>query len=482
MASDQVVDAQVGRPGTAAGGVVAYSSQRLPGDLEATASAALDGNPATVWSPGMGTGNQVGAWVQVNRPASSSVDHLNLAVVADGRHSVPTGLRISACDRLAADGRCPADAPSSDVTIPPTADGRRPGATVSVPVTFPAVTGKDLTVTVTGARLETTPDYSFQGTTPPISLPLGIAELGIPGTRVGAPAPTFPGGCRSDLLTIDGHPVSVALSGSTTGALQGGGLTVTPCGPDAAGITLAAGSHVVLSAPGATTGIDIDQLALDSAPGGAGSPRAAASGAALAAPRPGPAPAVRVVSQTATQVHLDITGATHPYWLVLGESINKGWKATVDGTGKDLGPSSLIDGFGNGWLVRPTGSATMAVTLRWTPQSKEKVALLVSALAVLACFALVLWPRRRSRAERRARTTAPRRGRRCPRWRPPPAPTFRRMSTLRATRMRTPPPWATRSARRARCHQGGRPSPARCAVSGPACSCPKPCSSRSSWG
>ncbi len=405
-ASDQTIDAQVGRPGAGAGGVEAYSSQRLPGDLRATASAALDGNPATVWSPGLGTGNQTGAWIQVNRPGRSSVDHLNLQVEADGLHSVPTGLRVAACDRLAADGRCPADAPASDVTIPPVVDGRQAGTTVSVPVTFPAVTGKDLTITVTGVRLETTPDYSFQGTTPPISLPLGIAELGIPGTRVGAPAPTISGACRSNLLTIDGHPVSVALSGSTGSALHGDGLAVTPCGADAAGITLGAGSHVVLSAPGAATGIDIDQLALDSAPGGAASPRAADVGGALSAPTPGPAPTVRVVSQSSTLVHLHITGATHPYWLVLGESINKGWKASVDATGKSLGPASLIDGFGNGWLVRPDGSPTMAVTLRWTPQSKENVALLVSAVAVLACFVLALVPRRRRRAGARPTVAA----------------------------------------------------------------------------
>ena len=332
-ASDRTIDAQVGRPG-AAGAVVAYSSQRLPGDLGATASAALDGNPATVWSPGLGTGNQVGAWIEVNRPTRSSVDHLNLQVVADGLHSVPTRLRVAACDRLAADGRCPADTPASDVAIPPVVDGRQAGTTVTVPVTFPAVTGKDLTVTVTGVRLETTPDYSFQGTTPPISLPIGIADLGIPDTRIGAPAATVPGGCRSDLLTIDGHPVPVALSGSTSAALQGEGLTVTPCGADAAGITLGSGSHVVLSAPGATTGIDIDQLALDSAPGGTASPRLVTAAAALAAPTPGPAPTVRVVSQTGTQIHLRVTGATHPYWLVLGQSINKGWKATVDATAR----------------------------------------------------------------------------------------------------------------------------------------------------
>lgn len=398
MASDDAIDALVGRPGANQGGVVAYSSQRLPGDLKATASAALDGNPTTMWSPGLGVGNQKGAWIQVNRPQSSTVDRLDLVLAADAHHSVPTSLRIQACDRLDADGRCPSSSSSTSVKLPPVADGRRQGATVSVPVSFPPVTGHDLTITVTGVRLETTKDYSSQA---PISLPLGIAELGIPGTRIGAASAAFLPACRSNLLTIDGKPVSVALTGSTQGALAGNGLTVSLCGADAKGITLGPGTHVVLGAPGATTGLDIDQLALDSAPGGAAATdRPGAS--PLAAPTPGPAPKVEVTSATATKMQLKITGATRPYWLVLGQSVNKGWKATIQGSGQVLGSSMLIDGFANGWLVKPTGSATVSVTLRWKPQTSENIALVVSAVSVLACLVLVLVrrPRRRRRASR----------------------------------------------------------------------------------
>ncbi len=415
MASDDTVDKLVGRPGANNGGVVAYSSQRLPGDLGATASAALDGDPATMWSPGLGVGNQKGAWIQVNRPKSSALDHLDLVVAADGHHSVPTALRIQACDHLAADTRCPADSSSRQVKLPSVTDTPHRGSTVRVPLRFPALTGKDLTVTVTGVRLKTTTGYSSQA---PISLPLGIAELGIPGTRV-SPAPaSVPGGCRSDLLTVDGTPLSVALSGSTRAALEGDGLTVTPCGPDAAGIALPAGNHVVLSASGATTGFDIDQLALDSGAGGGPAVMGPRS-APLAAPSPGAAPTVRVTSETATEMHATVTGATKPYWLVLGQSINKGWKATIDGSGKDLGPSTLIDGFANGWLVTPTGAGTVSVTLRWTPQRGEDIALVVSALAVMATLVLALaragdapGPRRRSwRSRRRWRSRRARSGR-----------------------------------------------------------------------
>ena len=97
-ASDQTVDAQVGATGLRPqGGVVAYSSQRLPGDLQATASAALDGNPATVWSPGLGTGNQTG---RLDPRSAGPRARWSTTSTSSGRrrralHSVPTSLRVA---------------------------------------------------------------------------------------------------------------------------------------------------------------------------------------------------------------------------------------------------------------------------------------------------------------------------------------------------------------------------------------------------
>jgi len=393
-APDNLVDSVVGRPGSNGTGVVAYSSGRLPGDPRDTASAALDRDDTTMWSPGLGAGNQLGAWIQVNRPQSSTVDHLDLVVAADGHHSVPTALQIQACDQVAPGARCAAGSPSTDVRLPAIADGGRAGDTVSVPVHFPAVTGRDLTITVTGARFEATKDEATQQ---PISLPIGIAELGIPGTHVAAPPASLPGTCRSDLLNIDGRPISLRVTGSTTAALAGDGVTVGTCGPDAAGITLSAGNHVVVSELGTATGLDVDQLALDSAPAGA-APTSGHSDALLAAPVPGPAPTVQVTSSSSTKIHLRVTGATRPFWLVLGESINTGWKATVAGSGRNLGTSTLIDGFANGWLVQPGAAGPLSITLQWTPQTVEDATLVVSGLAALTCVALALWPRRRRRS------------------------------------------------------------------------------------
>jgi hypothetical protein len=110
-------------------------------------------------------------------------------------------------------------------------------------------------------------------------------------------------------------------------------------------------------------------------------------------------------------------GAEHrPFDLVLGESINSGWTASVVG-GRSLGTPVLIDGFANGWRIDPSslGSAvrggTVSVVLRWHPQSGANLALVVSLLAVVACVLLVFEPwrrwRRRRGADRAGSDTAP---------------------------------------------------------------------------
>ena len=47
-----VLDQLLGRPGVDDGGITSSSSRRLPGDVSAGATAAIDGDPSTHWSPG----------------------------------------------------------------------------------------------------------------------------------------------------------------------------------------------------------------------------------------------------------------------------------------------------------------------------------------------------------------------------------------------------------------------------------------------
>jgi hypothetical protein len=229
--------------------------------------------------------------------------------------------------------------------------------------------------------------------------------VGIPGLHA-APLPaTIPSSCRDDLLTIDGAPLWASITGSTSAALDRQPLAISLCGPDASGLALGPGAHTLRSTLGQVTGFDIDQLALDSAPGGAAMPLASPS--SLAAPPVSSSPAVRVVSQTATTIHLSVTGITTgggqpPFNLILGESNNVGWQATVVGAGT-LGDPVLIDGFANGWRLDPSalGSAvhggTVSVVLQWRPQSRVNAALIVSLLAIAACLVLAIIPVRRRR-------------------------------------------------------------------------------------
>ena len=119
-----------------------------------------------------------------------------------------------------------------------------------------------------------------------------------------------------------------------------------------------------------------------------------------------------------------MTGATEPFEFVLGESVNKGWKAVAEPASSapagshavDLGTSQLIDGFANGWHVTAAdlhalGGANFTVALTWTPQKEVVAALTISAATLLLCLVLAFLPTRprrwlRARLPRRLRGAA----------------------------------------------------------------------------
>jgi arabinofuranan 3-O-arabinosyltransferase len=338
----------VGRPGADHTGIVAYSLGRLPGDLKAGAIATVDGDPSTVWEPGFGATHQAGQWLQYRLPRPITFDRLDLEVVADGLHSVPTSITVSA------------DSGHATVQLPAIADSTVAGSLVDVPVSFPSLTGQSIRITVDTVRLQTTPNYYSESA---IALPLGIAEVGIPGLHAASLPASVPASCRSDLVTVDGKPVWVSVSGSTAAALGRQALDVSLCGPDAGGLALGPGSHTLRSTMGQISGFDVDQLAFDSAPGGGPMPAAPSTGGpgATNAPALAPAPVstspvVRVTRQSPTSIHLTVAGVHPgpgqiPFDLILGQSVNAGWTATVNGAGS-LGRPILIDGFANGWTAR----------------------------------------------------------------------------------------------------------------------------------
>ena len=369
-ADDATVDRALG-----ASGGPASSSGRLPGGLRTRPSLALDGDPTTFWSSGLGQTD--GSWLAYDLPAPVTIDHLDLAVVADGRHSVPTRLRVEAGGE------------AREVDVPPVPDGHAENAVARASLSFPPLTGNQLRVTVVQARKVMTLDWYSDS---PVALPVGLAELGADGVGATPPPATFPDGCRTDLLTVDGRAVGIRVKGTRDQAEDRRGLAVEACGPDAGGLTLGAGPHDLRTRAGRDTGIDVDRLVLESA----GAAPVDAGASAAAADR---APRVEIVDEGRTSYHLRVRDASRPFWLVLGQSHNRGWTATGGGP---EGPPQLVNGYANGWYVEPRAGTidggVIDIRLEWTPQRRVWWGLALSAVGVMICLALaVVDPRRGAR-------------------------------------------------------------------------------------
>ena len=372
--TDEAIDELIGLPGAAAGGVTVRSSERLPGSLVHRASAALDGDLATFWSSPFAQDGEV--WLDVTSAAPFTVDRLDLSVVADGRHSVPTRVRIEADE----DGvrRVVATVDLPDIADDPD----RPNATVPVTVPLPSpITTRGLRLVVEEVRPVTTKDWYSNL---PVVMPVAIAELGLGPLMVATPPPEIATGCREDLVTIDGRPVPVALSGTTADALARRSLAVQACTP----VDLTTGEHLLEASDGRQSGFDIDRLTLGSAAGGA-----PLDEADLPRRLPG-GPTVEVTGTGRVDVQADAGAAPDPWWLVLGQSWSDGWQAELGGA--DLGRPVLVDGFANGWPV-DAPSAAGALRIDWVPQRLVWAALGVSAVATALVLVLALVGKRRPR-------------------------------------------------------------------------------------
>lgn len=381
-AADDVVDVLLGMPSAADGGITIWASDSLPGSLVARGSAALDGNRETAWSTPFGSPS--GQWVDVTLPAARTVDRMDLQVVTDGRHSVPTRITVTV------DGD-PGSA--RGLALPVLADGGPPGSTTSVPLTFEPLTGSSFRVSIDEVRPVTTIDWYTER---PIPMPSGIAELGLPGIMTSELPMSFDSGCRSDLITIDGQAVPVRITGSTSDALARRGLDVGPCSPGEATIEVAldAGSHLLTTAVGRDLGLDLDRLVLSSDRDGTALPLAA-----LALPVVEPTAPIGVVRDGGVTWNLTVPGTESVQWLSFGQSWNPGWQASVDG--RSLGPSTVIDGYANGWRLDPAelGPGPWEIRVTWAPQRTIWIAIAISGLAVALCIALiaVAWWRDRRR-------------------------------------------------------------------------------------
>jgi arabinofuranan 3-O-arabinosyltransferase len=346
----------------ATAGVRVTASSTLDGTLTDRPTAALDGDPTTAWTSALDAATGAALAVELAQPIT--VDRLDVQLVVDGRHSVPTRLEVLVDGEVVARPRLPA-----------LDDREMPGAVASVPIEVPPTAGRRVEVRVAEVRPVTSTSWDSGE---PVVHPVAIAELGLPGVAVPPPAATLDTGCRADLLTVDGQPVPVRITGPLSDAPFGGRLTLAAC----SAVTLEAGEHELRAVPGRATGLDLDQLVLASTDG-------ATSGAVTPAGDEVEAPTLTVLEEEPDHVQVRVEGLdpTSPQWLVLGQSHNAGWTATLDGT--DLGAPALVDGFANGWAL-PAGADRAVVDLRFTPQRRVDVALAISGFSALLCLGLAL--------------------------------------------------------------------------------------------
>lgn len=357
-----LIDELVGLADAAAGR--ASSSGHLAGDLASRASSVLDGDRTTAWTGRLGAGPP--QWLELTRPARFEPGSIELDVVVDEIHSTPAAVQVLV------DG---ADAGTYELGLSGAAAGAGPDSTATVTIPL-ARAGTTLRLVFVEVVERLTRDWYSNGF---VALPVSLAEVRVgEGPRLGPPA-DIDTGCRDDLLTIDGRSVPVRITGTAGDALDRGALSVEGCAP----VELGTPESLIRTAPGSRTGFDIDQLVL--------------SGPQRTLPPAGTG-GVDAVRHRDTAYTVRVPGRDTVRWLVLGQSHNRGWHATVDGA--DLGPPAVIDGFANGWLL-PAG-ADAVVELRWTPQRLVDWALRLSVLAV-AAVALIAW---RGRPDRGAPCSA----------------------------------------------------------------------------
>lgn len=375
-AAEPLIDALVAQAPIDAADTTATSSGHLAGDLPSRASAAFDGDPETAWTGVFGP--QSGQWIELSASEPFRAEEIEITAVVDARHSTPETVR------LFTDGE---DRGVFHLELAPALDGEKPGATATATLPL-SIESSTVRLVIESARERLTRDWYSNGF---VALPVALAEVRLgaaaaPDTAAPEHSPriaSHPGaahidtGCRSDLLRVNGEPVAVRVTGAAADGLARRELRMTGCEP----VTAAAGELLLEAAPGAETGLDLDQVVLSS-------PRA------LTDPQDGIG-AVDAVRHSDTRYSVEVPPSEADRWLVLGQSYNRGWRAVAGGA--DLGVPVVIDGFANGWLLSASADA-VSVELRWTPQRSVDWALHISALFAAAA-ALAALRGRRDRAD-----------------------------------------------------------------------------------
>ncbi|WP_436795904.1 alpha-(1-_3)-arabinofuranosyltransferase domain-containing protein [Actinospongicola halichondriae] len=362
MAPPVLLDDITGRTPTDTMPLVTATST-IAGGLDHLPSNVLDDDADTRWTSAFDVDSP--HRITVTAPASRPVGTIEVVVVDDDQHSVP-GVVVVDVDGVEV----------ARARFGPGSGGLRT-AVVEGPE---ATAGAEIQLTFAGGEQRRTPGTAGGERR---TLPIAVPTVSIDGWSVGERAVAIDSGCRDDLVTLDGIGVPVRITGDRAEALRGGGLDLRSCADDP--IVLLGGDRLFDSTDGRTTGFDIDQLVWCSDAGG----DACGNDGPLLTDDGSSAPAVEVVGGDDATVEVRITGAEAgtPFWLVLGQSFEPGWEI-IEGAPEHRS-TQLVDGFANGFLVTPD-SDTLDVTMRFVPQNRVEIGLLLSVVGILVALGLAI--------------------------------------------------------------------------------------------
>ncbi|MEE2768502.1 MAG: alpha-(1-_3)-arabinofuranosyltransferase family protein [Actinomycetota bacterium] len=339
-----------------AGNSTVTASERLPGDHRSRGRSAFDEDSATAWQTRFN--GSTGSSVTLTTEQPVDYADLTLTYRSDIRHSAPAVVTV--IDDIGPVGTVPIQRRS----------GGLGAGQITVDLELPEFTSQTLTLRIDDVHPRVTMDW-YSGL--PSTLPVAVVELG--GATSGGPPEVFDSGCRTDVLVLDGNPVPLRVHGTILDAAAGKPLAVEACG-DSVSLRLGAGDHRLSATPGRTTGLDLDQLVVSSAP--------------ASTPLVNPPPIVRVLAQDRTSYSLEIEHASESFWLILGQSFSEGWRLTGP-SGMVSDGQYLVDGYANGWMITPPpGDGPLSLKLNWAPQRWVWMGLGLSGLAALVALWLVL--------------------------------------------------------------------------------------------
>lgn len=327
---------------------LASSSHHMFGSAQSIASFALDGDRTTAWTTPLD--QNVGSEIFFTVNGSTSARQLRLHVRDDRFHSVPRRVTVT-------------DASNTQYPLELSGDDGLLTSVLDDAVKFPL-----RSLTIDEVRSRTFRNYF---TREPRELPVAITEIDL-GIDNPLQIPSISSQCRTDLLEINNTPVAVRIVSAGNIFDTSQSLQVEACQQ----VTLQPGDNFIRTTKGLDTGLDLDQLVFSTNK---------ATNAVSYMP-------VTVISQERTRLTARIETAS-PQIVSFGQSINRGWKATLRTAGGtiDLGEPFVVQGYANGWLVPESGD----LVLEWTPQRFVMGSLLMSLICAIGLLVLALGRPRR---------------------------------------------------------------------------------------